>query len=150
MKHIELKAEKLTPLHANMLVNAVNEILSICIKGKSYTANSLKTHFEETESDGQVFFYEDKVVAFYSSYADIDDNDSTFIDYIWVDEKFRNMHIGLAVMQAALQCSINNNRKTIFLETAETNINAIKFYEKIGFKEVIREDDYILFGINVL
>lgn len=150
MAHIELRTEKLTPLHANVLVNAVNEVLSICIKGKSYTADSLKVHFEETESGGQVFFYDDKVVAFYSSYADIDDNDSTFIDYIWVDEKFRNMHIGLAVMQTALQCSINNNRKTVFLETAETNINAIKFYEKIGFKEVIREDGYVLFGINVL
>lgn len=150
MKHIKLRAEKLTPLHANVLVNAVNEILSICIKGKSYTADSLKAHFEETKSEGQIFFYEDKVVAFYSSYADIDDNDSTFIDYIWVDEKFRNMHIGLAVMQAALQSSVKNNRKTVFLETAETNTNAIKFYEKIGFKEVMKEDGYTLFGINVI
>ena len=59
------------------------------------------------------------------------------INYIYVIEQFRNKGIAGELVKY-----IDKNIKNITLEVKESNIQAINFYLKIGFKKVLVRENY--------
>jgi ribosomal-protein-alanine N-acetyltransferase len=83
-----------------------------------------------------ILMYDDKGIIVYTKIYD-----RVEIEYIIVDKQYRRQGIG----KSLLNYIINNNTDTIniTLEVKESNIEAIKFYEKCGFEKVaIREKYY--------
>lgn len=52
-----------------------------------------------------------------------------------VDEKFRGLGAGIALINFCKEQSLNNGLKTIFVDTQAKNLKACSFYEKNGFKQ---------------
>lgn len=59
-----------------------------------------------------------------------------------VDERYQHQGIGQALMKKIIEDSINNNSKEILLEVRDKNIQAIKFYQLQGFKEIAIRKEY--------
>lgn len=62
------------------------------------------------------------------------------IDYIIVDDKYRNC--GIATKLLNYMENKHKNIKNITLEVRESNKGAINFYLKNGFKEVVKRKNY--------
>ena len=65
--------------------------------------------------------------------------DRVEIDYIIVDEKYRNHGIATKLLNYVIE---NNNISNITLEVRESNVIAINFYEKNGFKKAAIRKNY--------
>lgn len=105
-------------------------------------ANELLKEFNCSINDykdnpfSHILMYDDKGIIVYTKIYD-----RVEIEYIIVDKRYRRQGIG----KSLLNYIINNNTDTIniTLEVKESNIEAIKFYEKCGFEKVaIREKYY--------
>jgi len=70
--------------------------------------------------------------------------DVTHIMDIAVSPELRRAGIGTRLLQSALQQvrSMQRDLKIITLEVRESNIAAVRLYEKFGFKEIGRRKDY--------
>ena len=79
------------------------------------------------------------MVYYYDIYEKLD------IAYIFVREDKRNNKIASKLLEYLI--SNNQDKENITLEVNENNINAIKLYEKFGFKSVAKRDGYYN-GIN--
>lgn len=106
------------------------------------SANELLKEFNCSINDykdnpfSHILMYDDKGIIVYTKIYD-----RVEIEYIIVDKRYRRQGIG----KSLLNYIINNNTDTIniTLEVKESNIEAIKFYEKCGFEKVaIREKYY--------
>ena len=64
------------------------------------------------------------------------------IEYIYVDEEYRNKKIASKMLMNLIGIGSNNNCINISLEVRESNIVAINFYKKHGFKEAARREKY--------
>ena len=65
------------------------------------------------------------------------------IEYIYTDSEYRNRGIASKLLNYLVDLGINNNCLNITLEVKKSNFNAIKFYEKNGFKKIsIRKNYY--------
>lgn len=83
----------------------------------------------------------DSVVAGYISGQMI--LDEFYISNIAVDEKFRNRHIGSALIEELIKILSEGNCSFATLEVRESNDTARRLYEKYGFKlQGIRRDFY--------
>lgn len=88
---------------------------------------------------------EDSVVGFVSVY--IEDN---FIHHLYVEKSCRGRGIGKALLEAGVAlCNVGKPS----LKCATTNLSAIEFYQRLGWKEVERgfdkEQEWIRFGLKV-
>ncbi len=62
------------------------------------------------------------------------------IDYIYVIPTYRNNKIGTNLIKCVIE---DSNNKNILLEVRESNVDARKLYEKMGFKQIsIRKNYY--------
>lgn len=61
-----------------------------------------------------------------------------YLDHICVDKKFRNNEIGTKLIKEFQKLSQKKGAKYVKLNAFVKNINAIKLYEKFGFKEYSR------------
>lgn len=87
------------------------------------------------EKDGNVLGY-----AFCVHQQFIDNNNMTdiktlYIDDLCVDENARNMHIGTALYDFVLKFAEENSYYNVTLNVWADNVNAVKFYEKLGLKK---------------
>jgi len=65
------------------------------------------------------------------------------IEYIYTLKDYRNKNIATKLLEYLIDLGIKNNCLNITLEVRCSNISAIKFYEKNGFKKVsIRKNYY--------
>jgi len=64
-----------------------------------------------------------------------DKDDGKLLDEIYLEEEYRNQGIGTGII-----VSILNQNKIVYLWVYKANTNAIKLYERLGFK-VIEETD---------
>ena len=64
-----------------------------------------------------------------------DKDDGKLLDEIYLEEEYRNQGIGTGII-----ASILNKNKIVYLWVYKANTNAIKLYERLGFK-VIEETD---------
>lgn len=68
--------------------------------------------------------------------------------HIGVKRNFRRRNIGFALINTSLEVLKKRGVKKIFLEVREDNFNAVKLYEKIGFKFYKYRRDYYDMGIG--
>lgn len=57
------------------------------------------------------------------------------VQRIYVLKEYKGKHIGKLLIQKAIEIGLSNNISYIWLGVWENNINAIKFYEKLGFQK---------------
>lgn len=143
------KIEKLDLSHSEIIIDGVNSVLELCFKDKSYTPETFLDHLRETNSAGYIIFDDNNLAGFATFFRDIDDEDSTFVDYLWVSEKYRGKGMAETLLRYVFRYSKARRRNTVFLETSDDNKPAISLYRKIGFQKILSEDGYILFGIGL-
>lgn len=82
-----------------------------------------------------------KTVGFISMYCAVDEG---YICNIAVEKSHRKQGIGTSLISEIITYSQNKNLKFLTLEVRESNIEAIKFYEKLGFEKFgIRKNFYL-------
>ena len=65
------------------------------------------------------------------------------IEYIYTNLDYRNQNIASKLLNYLIELGVDNNCSNITLEVRCSNVNAINFYEKNGFKKVsIRKNYY--------
>lgn len=69
------------------------------------------------------------------------------IDPIVVSDKARGMGVGTQLLNATIDFARSINRKGVFLEVVDTNPNAQKLYERVGFA-VVDVEDTSFFTVN--
>lgn len=57
------------------------------------------------------------------------------VQRVYVSLEFKGKQVGKKLIQKAIEIGKNNNLRYIWLGVWENNINAIKFYEKLGFEK---------------
>lgn len=75
---------------------------------------------------------EDTIIGFSS--ANINNHNEGFVEDLFVSDKYRNKEVGTKLFQALLKWLEQNNSKTVDVHVSVGNENAMKFYEKNGFK----------------
>lgn len=93
--------------------------------------NIFKSELENQNSKYLVAKIDNKIVGFAGIIPIVDEAD---ISNIVVHKNFRNQKIGSCLLKALLDLAIALKLKVINLEVRESNISAIKLYEKYGFK----------------
>ena len=96
--------------------------------------NNSKTPVFVAEKRGKIVGY---VFCIHKQF--IDDNNMTdiktlYIDDLCVDEAERGAHIGKALYDFVLEYAKLNNYYNLTLNVWADNVNALKFYEKVGLK----------------
>ncbi|OLS03160.1 GNAT family N-acetyltransferase [Tissierella creatinophila] len=111
----------------------------------------------EIENKNSIFFIvkdNDEVagymkINFEGAQTEPDHNNSLEVQRIYILEKYKRKYIGEKLIQKAIEIAKDNNLDYVWLGVWEININAIKFYEKQGFKKfgthifIVGEDEQI-------
>lgn len=90
------------------------------------------------------FIYSDSKLAGYlkinysPAQSDINDSESVEVERIYVRKENKGKGLGKLLMEYTFQQAIQNNKAYVWLGVWEKNVNAITFYEKMGFKEAGR------------
>lgn len=90
----------------------------------------------------------------------IEYNSSSYIEFeilyeviniinVYVDASYRNKGVATSMFKYLIENYKNENNK-IMLEVSENNIVALKFYEKLGFKNVSVRKKYYKDGSNAI
>lgn len=83
---------------------------------------------------------DDEIIGYIGAYIVADEMDITNIA---VKNQYQRMGIGMKLMEKVMEEARNENCSSVNLEVRESNNNAIKLYEKMGFKRVgIRKNFY--------
>ncbi len=102
--------------------------------------NSLK---EDLNSNNKTYYIakdNNNIIGFVGLCLLVDNID---IDYILVKDEFKRKHIASSLLEYALEYCKSKNITKVFLEVRESNIPAIKLYEKFNFKNIsIRKNYY--------
>ena len=111
------------------------DLQSIYDLGKELNPNytvlyDLKTVLADKNQKIYGYYKNNTIVGFIHLTISFDEAD--IVDII-IQKKFRNQGLGSSLIDYAI-CA--NNLKKLNLEVRENNINAIKFYEKLGFVKV--------------
>jgi ribosomal protein S18 acetylase RimI-like enzyme len=87
------------------------------------------------------FIYSDSKLAGYikinyaPAQSDINDPESVEVERIYVRNEYKGKGLGKVLMEYAFQQAKQNKKAYVWVGVWEKNVNAITFYEKIGFKE---------------
>ena len=109
---------------------------------------SLELHWKEVEigSEDIVLIAEEEVpIGFIAVWC----RPAAFIDNLHVRPSSRSKRVGTALMSAMAQRLISRGKKTAYLWVFESNIRAIRFYEKLG-GITERRTDRSVFGYAVM
>lgn len=146
MKTIEIMQMTLSDL------DNISSTLQTCFDD-FWNYNILKSELENPNSKYIVAKMEETIIGFAGI---IDTLDQMEITNIVVRKDMRNKGIGNILLNKLIQLSKGNQKNTIFLEVNSNNLNAIKLYEKNGFKKVgLRKkyynntDDAILMNLKI-
>jgi len=108
---------------------------------KKYTDEELKAILADdktpvfaAEKDGSVVGYAFCVHQQYINNNNMTDIKTLYIDDLCVDEAARGAHIGKALYEYVLAYAKNQGYYNVTLNVWADNVNAVKFYEKIGLK----------------
>ena len=67
--------------------------------------------------------------------SDINDPESVEVERIYVRKEYEGKGLGKVLMEYVFQQAKQNRKKYVWLGVWEKNVNAITFYEKMGFKQ---------------
>lgn len=86
------------------------------------------------EKDGVVLGYAFCVHQQYLNHNNMTDVKTLYIDDLCVDETVRNMHIGRSLYEYVLDYAHTHGYYNVTLNVWADNINAVRFYERLGLK----------------
>lgn len=92
-----------------------------------------------TQKDSVIHFSENIIALFNSVlYYELDDeiSKSYYVNTLYVDSNYRNQNLGKLLIEIAKEKARTFQCDSIVLHVFEDNINALMFYQKIGFKIV--------------
>lgn len=131
----------------NRLLYQVNQLHSdlrpdlFKANAKKYTDSQLgeiilndETPVFVAESDGTVAGYAFCIHIHPPKGANMTDIEALYIDDLCVDEKLRGKHIGARLYEAVVSYAKLSGCHNITLNAWSGNLNAIRFYEKMGLK----------------
>lgn len=108
---------------------------------KKYTDEELKKILEDdktpvfvAEKEGNVVGYAFCVHQQYINNNNMTDIKTLYIDDLCVDEAARGAHVGKALYESVLNYAKAEGYYNVTLNVWADNVNAVKFYEKIGLK----------------
>ena len=108
---------------------------------KKYTDEELKEILADdktpvfvAEKDGSVLGYAFCVHQQYINNNNMTDIKTLYIDDLCVDEAARGAHIGKALYEYVIDYAKKQGYYNVTLNVWADNVNAVKFYEKIGLK----------------
>jgi diamine N-acetyltransferase len=112
------------------LENYINKVFGIDI---------LKKELSDEKIEYYVAFINNEPVAFmklnlFSNLTGLDINKGLELDKIYILQKFKGMKIGKQLLEVAFDIAKNFKKEVLWLAVIDTNIEAISFYEKSGFK----------------
>lgn len=87
------------------------------------------------EKDGAVLGYAFCVHQQFINNNNMTDIKTLYIDDLCVDESARNMHIGTVLYEFVLKYAEENGYYNVTLNVWADNVNAVKFYEKLGLRK---------------
>lgn len=107
---------------------------------ENFSYECLKGEIKNDDSRFYIVENNDEVVAymklnFDKAQTETEHNNTLEVQRIYILQKYKNKYIGRRLMEKAIEIGRNKNLNYIWLGVWENNINAIKFYEKLGFKK---------------
>ena len=96
--------------------------------------------YKELNPFEKILIYKDTEVAGLISYSIL--YERAELNYILVLPDYRNNCIASLLMKTMLSDLIKNKVKSVTLEVNENNIEALRLYNKLGFKEISLRDRY--------
>lgn len=136
LKEIKIKIEKTCNRNLDSIINIDNQITPFGMKKSQYTDELLNpiSHFyvayipKTNEVVGYfIFWMIEKLIE---------------IHHIAVSPKYQKMGIGHALMKFILDQACQNEIPEIFLEVRKSNMGAIQFYQRFGFKKQRTRKEY--------
>lgn len=124
-----------------MIRKAINSDFDTITKYyREFYENNVELYEKDPFSHLYVYEYEKNIVGFIN-YSII--YDRAEINYIYVNERYRNKHIASELMEFLIVDVIDNGCLNITLEVSDRNEAGIKLYKKFGFIEkAIRKNYY--------
>lgn len=126
MQNNEVKIFNMTLKDLDLIVNTLESDFD-----NFWNYNVFKSELQNNNSKYLVAKINNEIVGFAGIILIVDEAD---ISNIVVHKDFRNKKIGSFLLDTLLNLAISLNLKTINLEVRESNIPAIKLYEKYGFE----------------
>jgi ribosomal protein S18 acetylase RimI-like enzyme len=68
--------------------------------------------------------------------SDLNDSNSVEVERIYVRKEHQGKRLGKMSMEYIFQQAISENKTYVWLGVWEKNVNAISFYQKLGFEEI--------------
>lgn len=93
-----------------------------------------KTPVFVADKAGKVLGYVFCVHKQYINDSNMTDIKTLYIDDLCVDEAFRGEHIGKSLYEYAIDYAKKHNYYNVTLNVWADNVNAVKFYKKVGLK----------------
>lgn len=105
---------------------------------KAFNLKQLKKELSNTSSQFFFVFFNNEVAGYLkinTNDAQSEDmgNDSLEIERIYIKNQFHKLGLGKYMLNKAIEIAMERNKKKIWLGVWEKNINAIAFYNKMGF-----------------
>lgn len=104
---------------------------------------SVQAFAESLSNDNTIFVVaedEGQIIGYCGIYLSIEFGN---ISNVAVKREFQKQHIATEMLTKLIECTKEKNVSDITLEVRETNVAAIRLYEKLGFKEAgIRKNFY--------
>ncbi len=124
---------------SNLTIDEI-EYVNLILKANNYQIIK-KDEYDNSIFDKYVVYKEDNIIKGFLNYALI--YDRIEINFIVVDSRYRNQKIASNLIEYLIEKAIKNNCENISLEVNKNNENALKLYNKYGFKRVgIRSSYY--------
>lgn len=92
----------------------------------------------------------EKNIGFISMYVNDKKSRIAYLIFLAVHENYRKLGLGKELIDKAEKTAIDNRMKKIKLEVKKSNINAIKFYERNGYKYIDDASEISIYMIKNL
>ena len=115
---------------------------------RNYSDDAIKEALKDANNIYHIVNYNDKPVGFSkiifnAVHPDIDAENVTKLDRIYVLKEYQNLKLGLELLKFNIRLAENNNQSGIWLYTWIGNTKAINFYLKTGFKIIGSHKFYV-------
>lgn len=94
--------------------------------------------------------YNSDIIGYSVVYANDFKSNTGYLSMIAVKPNFQNMHIGNSLLMNAEMLAMKHGMKYMKLEVTKTNINAIRFYIKNGYREIQENREFSVYMIKDL
>lgn len=92
----------------------------------------------------------EKNIGFISMYVNDEINKIAYLIFLAIHEKYRKLGLGKELITKAEKTAIDSGMKKMKLEVRKLNINAIRFYERNGYKYISDASETSIYMIKDL